>query len=533
MYDISRNKTCFYQNNSWICIGEDASGTPILIDETPAITSFNNSSTIDYIKSSLTESYEIMGKMVALSGDGNTLVVSKDSEDSNATGINGTEANNLAPESGAVYVFVRTGTTWSQQAYIKASNSESMDYFGDSLALSDDGNTLVVGSFREDSNATGVNGDQTNNSSTDSAAVYVFVRAGSSWTQEAYIKASNTDSNDSFGDSLSLSADGNTLAVGATNEDSSANGINGNQTDNSLQNSGAVYVFTRAGTNWSQQAYIKASNSGANDAFGFAVSLSDDGDTLAVGAYKESSDAIGINGNQNSNVSPGSGAVYVFTRTFSIWTQEAYIKASNAQTGIQLYDDSFGANVSLSSNGNTLAVGAFGEDSNATGVNGNQANNSTGDSGATYVFVRSGTNWTQQAYLKASNTGLYDNFGAIVSLSNDGNTLAISAPLESSNATGINGDDANNLQPQSGAVYIFKRTGNIWDQHTYIKATDTSIDLFSPFGDWFGTGLALSGDANTLAVGAPFEDSSATGINGDDTDNFATESGAVYVYNAN
>lgn len=530
VYDLSRNTTCFYQNNSWICISEDGNGNPILTNETPASTCFNTNSTIDYIKPSVTEHFEIFGKMVALSGDGNTLAVSKDGDDSNSVGINGNETNNLALESGAVYIFVRNGTTWSQQAYIKASNSETNDYFGDSLTLSDDGNTLAISSYREDSNATGVNGDQTNNSSTDSAAVYVFVRTGSSWSQQAYIKASNTDSNDSFGDSLALSADGSTLAVGATNEDSSANGINGNQTDNSLGNSGAVYVFTRVGNNWSQQAYIKASNSDTNDAFGFIVDLSDDGNTLAVGAYNESSDATGINGNQNSNNSPSSGAVYVFTRFASVWTQEAYIKASNNDA---VSADNFGSSLSLSSNGNTLVVGAPYEDSNATGLNGDETNNSATNSGAVYVFTRSANIWEQQAYVKASNAESDDAFGAIIALSNDGNTLAISAVNEDSNSTGINGDEINNSQPDAGAVYIFKRTGSTWMQQAYVKATDTSIDPFLPIGDWFGTGLALSGDGNTLAVGAPFEDSSATGINGNDADNFTTESGAVYIYNAN
>lgn len=531
VYDISRQSTCFYQNDRWICISIDANGDPVLSDETPLTLCFNNTSTIDYIKSSLTENYEIFGKMVALSEDGNTLAISKDGEDSNATGINGNATNNLAPESGAVYIFVRTGTTWSQQAYIKASNAESSDYFGDSITLSDDGNTLVVSAFREDSNATGVNGDQTDNSATDSSAVYVFVRTGSTWSQQAYIKASNTDSEDYFGDSLALSGDGNTLSIGASFEDSNAIGINGDQTDNSASNSGAVYVFTRTGSTWTQQAYIKASNSGTNDAFGFIVDVSYDGNTLAVGAYNESSDASGINVNQNSNTVPGSGAVYIFLRTGTTWAQEAFIKASNNGT---IIDDNFGANLAISSNGNTLVVGAPGEDSNATGIDGNQSDNSVANSGAAYVFVRSGSNvWSQQAYLKASNTGNDDNFGGIIALSNDGNTLAISAPLEESNATGINGDQTNNLEADSGAVYIFKRSGNLWTQQAYVKSTDTGVDPFFPFGDWFGVGLALSGDGNTLAVGAPFEDSSAIGINGDYTDNSISDSGAVYIYNAN
>ena len=100
-----------------------------------------------------------------------------------------------------------------------------------------------MGTNSEDSNATGVNGNQADNSASDSGAVYVFTRSGSSWSQQAYVKASNTEANDNFGISVALSADGNTLAVGAYGEDSNATGINGNQADNSASSSGAVYVY--------------------------------------------------------------------------------------------------------------------------------------------------------------------------------------------------------------------------------------------------------------------------------------------------
>ena len=181
---------------------------------------------------------------------GGTLAVGASSiwgaEDSDATGINGDETNNLESDSGAVYVFTRDGTgLWSQQAYIKASNTGASDRFGDSVALA--GDTLAVGaSFGfgggEDSDATGINGDETNNLASDSGAVYVFNRDGTgSWSQQAYIKASNTDADDWFGNSVDLSGD--TLAVGAGGEESSATGIDGNQTDNSAPAAGAVYVF--------------------------------------------------------------------------------------------------------------------------------------------------------------------------------------------------------------------------------------------------------------------------------------------------
>src|SRR5262249_24477862 len=147
------------------------------------------------------------------------------------------------------YVFIRSGTTWSQQAYIKASNTDDGDFFGNSVALSSDGSTLVVGATHEDSNATGVNGNQADNSATHRGAAYVFTRAGTAWSQQAYLKPSNGSA--LFGAEAKLSADGNTLLI-TGNDDSAATGINGNQADTSAPGSGVAYRFSRVGTSWSQ-----------------------------------------------------------------------------------------------------------------------------------------------------------------------------------------------------------------------------------------------------------------------------------------
>ncbi len=268
---------------------------------------------IGYFKGSNTEANDHFGGAgVALSGDGNTLAVGAWTEASNATGINGNQADDSVTWAGAVYVFTRAGGVWSQQAYIKASNTGAQDMFGVSVALSSDGNTLGVGAYGESSNATGIDGNQADNSMAKAGAVYVFTRAGGAWSQQAYIKASNTGQSDWFGQSVALSGDGNTLAVGAVDEASNATGINGNQADNSASGSGAVYVFTRAGSAWSQQAYVKASNTGANDFFGHPLALSGDGNTLAVGGPLEASNATGINGNQADNSAQNAGAVYLY-----------------------------------------------------------------------------------------------------------------------------------------------------------------------------------------------------------------------------
>ena len=268
--------------------------------------------------------------------------------------------------------------------YFKASNTGGNDNFGWSIALSTDGNTLAVGAIGESSAATAINGDASDNSASRAGAVYLFSRSGGSWSQQAYIKASNTDAGDQFGSSVALSADGNSLAVGAYGESSAATAIDGDASDNNASNAGAVYLFSRSGSSWSQQAYIKASNTDAGDQFGSSVALSADGNSLAVVAPTERSAATGINGDASDNNANGAGAVYLFNRTGSSWSQQAYIKASNTDAG-----DFFGTSVALSADGNSLAVGAFGEGSAATGVNGDASDNSDNsvtDAGAVYLY---------------------------------------------------------------------------------------------------------------------------------------------------
>ncbi len=154
-----------------------------------------------------------------MSSDGNTLVVRASGEDRNTIGIStdGTgEADNSAGSAGAVYVFVRNSGIWSQQVYVKDSNAEAGDIFGESVALSSNGNTLAVGAWFEDSNATGISTDGTgevDNSAFNAGAVYVIVRNGGIWSRQAYVKASNAGTYDEFGESVALSSDGNTLAV--------------------------------------------------------------------------------------------------------------------------------------------------------------------------------------------------------------------------------------------------------------------------------------------------------------------------------
>jgi hypothetical protein len=182
---------------------------------------------------------DLFGDRVALAGDGNSLVVSAIFESSNATGIDGVETGSAAM-SGAVYTFTRAGTVWSPGHFIKGSNTDAGDLFGGSIATAADGTSFVVGASLEDSNAIGTVGNPADNSRPDSGAIYVFDRAGSTWTQSAYLKSSNPDMNDELGQVGMLGKD---PVAGATGESSAASGIGGDQNDNTLTNSGAVYVF--------------------------------------------------------------------------------------------------------------------------------------------------------------------------------------------------------------------------------------------------------------------------------------------------
>ncbi|MBL8693789.1 MAG: FG-GAP repeat protein [Planctomycetes bacterium] len=483
-------------NRLSIVIDESEARYPLLVDPVAQQA---------YIKASNTGPDDRFGCAVAVSGD--TAIVGAFLEDSNATGVNGDGNNNSATNSGAAYVFVRNGTTWTQQAYLKASNTGANDQFGFSVAIS--GDVAVVGANLEDSASTGVNGMQSDNSAASSGAAYVFVRNGTTWTQEAYLKASNTGSNDFFGASVAVSGD--VIAVGAHLEDSAATGVDGDGTNNVAADSGAVYMFERQGSTWMQSGYIKASNTGASDQFGSSVALSMD--TLVVGASNEDSNAVGVNGNQSNDGAGNSGAAYVFVRAGASWSQQAYLKASN--TG--LFDE-FGHDVAIS--GSTILVGARLEDSGAIGVNGDQASNSVGDSGAAYVFVRNGGTWQQQAYLKASNTGIGDQFGFSVSISGD--SAVVGAVAEDSNAIGINGDGINNASISAGSAYVFVRSGTVWSQSTYLKASNTGGN------DQFGHSVAISGDV--VFVSALGEASSATGINGNQLNNSIPNAGAAYVF---
>ncbi len=407
---------------------------------------------------------------VASSADGNTLVIGAPLEDGE---------DGLQRDKGVVYVFTRIGTTWTgQPTLLRAPNGEggatpqvTGDNFGQAVALSADGATLVVGAPLEDGSQTSTVENE-NDAAPDAGAVYIFVRNAATYELQTYLKAmpgafDSQSAGDRFGNALALAADGQTLVVGAPR----AELIRPASFDD-----GVAYVFTRDAASWTQRALLSGPRADANqsDQFGWQVAISGDGATLAVGAPFDDEGAA------------ESGAVYVFATTDRVqWPREAYLKAPNADT-----EDTFGFAVALSSDGGTLAIGAQGEDGDTTSTL--EADNENIESaGAVYVYTRGAAGWsTTPAYLKPSNTIELGEFGSALSLTARGTELAVSAPFDRS------------VPSLEGAVFVFVRAAASWVEQVRFDGTAAE----------FGNSIALTPDAATLFIGA--ETSMSTPIAG-------------------
>ena len=336
-----------------------------------------------YAKANVIDNRDRFGIAVAVDGD--TLAVGAPGDDSCDPGIGADENNNSCSWAGAVHVFRKTGGVWAREAFIKSSNPGVDDNFGARLKL--EGDTLAVTAYGERSCDDGVGANQNDNNCTWGGAAYVFTRSGTTWSQQAYIKATNSEANDRFGYNLALSGD--LLAIGAFQEGSCATGVDGNQNDNMCANAGAVYVYRRTGTTWTDEAYLKASNTDAGDNFG--LGLGADGDTIVVGARNEASCATTIGGNQADNNCASAGAAYVFKYNGANWAQEAYLKGSALEAG-----DWF-AYFGIELEGDRLAVPAIKDDSCDRTM---PTDNGCTDSGAVYFFERTGSTWSEQAFIK-------------------------------------------------------------------------------------------------------------------------------------
>ncbi|MEL7306246.1 MAG: hypothetical protein AAGJ56_10500 [Myxococcota bacterium] len=428
------------------------------------------------------DSLDLFGTSVAVSGDGNRLAVGAVFEDGSLD-----SSDNDAPSSGAVYVYERREGSWALQSYLKSDPPSENAWFGRSLAFSFDGSTLAVGADGE------TLGDPDPIFQAEGAA-YVFRYEDSRWVQEARLMSSNPDVGDFFGQSIALSSDGGRLAVGAPFDDD-PNGIEPGTDPGTSVDTGAVSVFRRSDAGeWTAEAYLRATSPDTLDRFGFAVSLSANGELLAVGTPGEDSSTaleVGVD-----NDAQDSGAVFVFRYEESSWRNEAYLKASNSEAG-----DGFGSSVVLAEDGASLAVGAPFEDgdleSSVTSPNDNAE-----DAGAVYVFGGSDQRWEQFEYIKAGEVDL--RFGARVSFSVDGSVLTATSIAST--------DSSTTLQPAIGVACTFS-----YRERTATLTSCLNSPTENAF-DGYGASVSLSADGSVLAVGA----------SGDDTS--AIDAGRVYVY---
>lgn len=482
-----------------------------------------------YLKAPEIDDNDRFGWSVSISGD--VIAVGAYAEDGSNTGVTmGTGGGDDGLSStGAVYLFRRSGNDWTQEAYVKGHAINASDQFGYSVALS--GNTLVVGAHGEDSNVTGVlNGTSgsANNGTAASGAAYVFYYDTMStiWAQQAYLKGSDTDNSDQFGYRVAIDAD--TIAVAAWLEDSNVTGAQNGATgsaDDSVPGAGAVYVFTRSGVNWSQQAYLKAAVTGTSYNFGAALAVN--GDTILVGQDNDRSLATGVTmgTTASSDYSSGRvGSVYVFTRTTTNWTQEAYLKPH-----VKSALGAFGG--AMDFDGDTIVVGQYRDFIVSTSiVNGPTVTNPTGatyTNGAAFVFRKVSGSWVQEAYLKAPNAAEDDQFGTAVAISGD--TIAVAALTEDNSTTGVqNGviTTDNASAASSGAVYVFTRSGSTWSFQSYLKPAVVVGGMTC--------GRTLAVNLDTIAVGCDGDASDVggivNGVAGGGVNSNATQSGAVYVY---
>ena len=417
-----------------------------------------------YIKASNAERDDWFGFALSLSG--NSLVAGAFHEDSPATGVDGNQGNG-AEDSGAAYVFTRTGQSWTQEAYLKPNDTKAGDLFGTSVSI--DGDTIAVGALHVDFNSAPT-------STARSGVAYVFARTGGAWMQRQQLAASNARPGDKFGIAMDLEAD--TLAVGAV-YGGATNGPRGGavyvfgrdamgwterqiltpsvasgQFGSSIQldgdrmligapgeenSTGATYLFVRRDGQWSEQLRLQPDSLEAGSKFGYSVTLL--GDRIAAGAPHHP------DGDSTAPVPPGE--VYVFEREADQWQQTALLRAPTAYTS-----DYFGANVLLSRWG--LAIGANGDSSHGRGVNADASSHDSMYSGAAYLYANTArTVWKPSVYLKPENSRMDCAFGYQIALGPD--MLISAAPLESAAARGIDDTPSSNIGSiYSGAIYVFQ-----------------------------------------------------------------------------
>lgn len=419
-----------------------------------------------YVKASRPDKDDQFGWSAAIDAD--TLVVSALEEASNASGVNGNQVDNSLTKCGAAYVFVRSASGWTQQAYLKSDTPEAYDYFGWSVAVA--GDTVAVGA--PGASPTGV-------TPAHSGSVHIFTRENGAWRKSMRLDPpSGGNVQDMFGASVSLQA--KRLVVGSPMESSAQ------------EYSGTVYVYARDGESFGAPQKLKASKPAASGLFGWMVAL--DGDSVAVGAPQL--DAIRPPRN-------GPGSAFVFALQGDSWVEQPL-----SPTPAPEVQATFGWSIGLS--GDTALVGAPRA----------RASNDSTPSGEAYVFERSGGTWKQTKLLRAEVSRRSDFFGYYVSVGPS--MLAVGAPGDASDSRGPQGDPSRDQAPYSGALYVYGRQGGDWVRSAFLKAAN------GDGGDGFASVIAGSGD--TLVSAAMYESSASQGVNGDPNSNSLPHSGAVYIF---
>jgi hypothetical protein len=417
--------------------------------------------------------------------------------------------------------------------YFKASNTDPNDYFGRGVVVSDDGLTLAVTAENEASSATGVNGDQSDNSMPYSGAVYIFRRSGSSWRQDGYLKAPWNVLPVRFGvgwPSLSLSAvalnrDGSMAVIAAPGQASS-----------NVGSSGEVYVFQRSSTGWKLTATIRPPEPQSGDFFGYSVDLSLDGNTLKVSSHRPS--------DPDSN---HEGRTHIYRRGTAGWQHEV--------TLAPYYAGDFCPVVRMSGDGGTLVASCYSlvpssravtfkriggawvhvsdlalpryRDERTTALNFDGTALALGlTPGVVGVYRWNGSEWVNEGTISPpAAIGPSGWFGASLAFDRPGNQLAIGDFASRAAGAGVSATPTLGSE-EHGAVFLYRRSTaptTPWRLRSVVKAPN-------PGTDWFGISLSLSGSGKTLAVGATQEDSAARGVDGDQTDESAPDAGAAYLY---
>jgi hypothetical protein len=440
-----------------------------------------------YLASGQSDEGDLFGEVVALSANGNTLVVGARREDSSATNVDGNGRDNGAEQAGAAYVYTRREGIWTLQTYLKGSQLQAHHEFGTSVAISGDGSTIAVAA--QLSSLAFVAAPEA-----PDAQVYVFHRDADTWVERAIVTPEVSDQGDGFGFSLALNDDGTTLVAGAPAEQSGASGIDGDAADNSVTLAGAAYVFARSGDTWSQQAYLKSNNPQYLTGFGLHLAIDGSGNRVAVAAQGEpASDP------ETGDVLATAGAVYVFERTGTTWQLGGKLQAAYVGS-----DGNFGKQVALSRNGKVLAA-----------VSWDQSHE--GEAQALFdapydslnVFERDGDSWLLRARVRDVEKTALDGCMAI---SDDGSLILTSDTVADTTAR------------DTGLGYSFLRTGNDWAYSEWFRPINPQSS------DTFGASCAVSGDGATIVFGAPGTRASlASNIDAPANDS-AAQTGGVFVY---